>query len=265
MRTLLTGECKPENIFQLVDPTEFLEVDFEAEVVKALTCLFPNYFCGVFAGEFVLDGERKSADLAMIHKSLSHWFVLEVELASHSLEHHVIPQVRCFRYGEPDSTCITSLCRGFVGIDRSNAELLLTHVPRGVAVISNVYDPVWHPALRTIDVQFLTVSVFRDYQGRTAHEVQGRLIVLRENLGFGQFSVVDNSLRFPKSCGLALGTLQIEDQFGSAGLWTARAAGDNVWLTKDAGPALLPNGAFVQVIRSIDGRICLRPQIKRKE
>ena len=64
MRTLLTGECKPENIFQLIDSTELLEVDFEAEVVKALTCLLPDYFCGVFAGNFVLDGDRKSADLA---------------------------------------------------------------------------------------------------------------------------------------------------------------------------------------------------------
>jgi len=50
MRTLLTGECKPENIFRLMDSTELLEVDFEAEVVKALTCLLPDYFCGVFAG-----------------------------------------------------------------------------------------------------------------------------------------------------------------------------------------------------------------------
>jgi hypothetical protein len=261
MRTLLTGECRPENIFELVDPTDFVEVAFEAEVVTALTCLLPDYFCGVFAGEFLLDGERRSADLALIHKSLSHWFVVEVELASHSLEHHVIPQVRCFRYGEPVASCVTSLCRGFSGITRPQAESLLAHVPRGVAVVSNVYDHVWHPALRALDVQFLTVSVFRDYQGRTAHEVQGRLAVLRENLGFGQFWAVDNSVRLPKTCGLALGVVRIEDQFGSAGLWTVREEGSNLWLTKNVGPALIQNGSYVQVVRTIEGRICLRPQI----
>ena len=261
MRTLLTGECRPENIFQLVDPTEFLEVDFEAEVVKALTCLLPNYFCGVFAGEFVLDGERKSADLALIHKTLSHWFIVEVELASHSLEHHVIPQVRCFRFGEASTSCITSLCRGFSGITRPQAESLLTHVPRGVAVVSNVYDHVWHPALRALDVQFLTVSVFKDPHGRAAHEVQGRLVALRESLGFGRFSAVDNSLRLPRSCGLSLGVLQVEDQFGSTGLWTARVESGNLWLSKNGGAALLQNGSYVQVIRTIEGRICLRPSM----
>lgn len=258
MRTLVTGECKPENIFHLVDPTEFSEIDFEAEVVKALTCLLPAYFCGVFAGNFVLDGERKSADLALIHKSMSHWFVVEVELASHSLEHHVIPQVRCFRFGEPESSCITSLCRGFSGITRAQAEQLLSKVPRCVAVVSNIYDQVWHPALRALDVQFLTVAIFKDYVGRTAHEVHGQLTVLRESLGFAQFSAIDNSLRLPRSSGLALGALRVEDQFGSAGIWTAREDGGSIWLTKDRGAALIQNGTYVQIVKTIDGRICLR-------
>jgi len=37
-----------------MDPTAFVEIDFEAEVVKALTCLFSDYWCGVFAGTFLL-------------------------------------------------------------------------------------------------------------------------------------------------------------------------------------------------------------------
>ena len=115
MRKLLTGECHPDNIFQLVDPTTYVEGDFEAEVVKALSCLMPEYRCGVFAGAFVLEGERRVADLALVHKSLSHWFVVEVELAGHSLEHHVLPQVRCFRYGDPEHSCVTSLVRAFEG------------------------------------------------------------------------------------------------------------------------------------------------------
>ncbi len=36
MKLLMTGECIEDNIFQLVDPTAFVEIDFEAEVVKAL-------------------------------------------------------------------------------------------------------------------------------------------------------------------------------------------------------------------------------------
>ena len=258
MRALLIGECKPENIFQLVDPTEFLEVEFEAEVVRAMTCLFPQYACGVFAGSFVRDLERHSADLALIHKSLSHWFVVEVELASHSLEGHVIPQVRCFLYGEPELSCVTSLCRAFPELSREQALSVLRHVPRSVAVISNVYDHIWHPALRTLGVQMMSLSVFRNEKGCSAYEVEGQLLAVSESLGFGQFSAIDNSIRLPKSCGLRLGSLRVEDEYGVPGIWTVREDGPNVWITKDRGPAQIGNGDRIQVIRTMDGRVCFR-------
>ena len=40
MKKLLTGECNEDNIFLLVDPTTFVEIDFEAEAIKALSCLW---------------------------------------------------------------------------------------------------------------------------------------------------------------------------------------------------------------------------------
>ena len=143
MKKLLTGECHDDNIFQLVDPAAFVEIDFEAEVVKALTCLQPDYWCGVFAGTFLHEGDRRSADLALIHKSLSHWFVVEVEMAGHSLEHHVLPQVRCFRYGDPDPSCVTSLTRAFSAITADLAAFILRYVPSYVAVVGNLPDQEW--------------------------------------------------------------------------------------------------------------------------
>src|SRR5690348_1995182 len=111
-RILLHGNMQE---FSLVDPTSFAEIAFEAEVVKALARLYQDYWCGVFAGAFLFETDRRVADLALIHKSLSHWFVVEVELISHSLEGHVLPQIRCFRFGRPEDSCVTSLCNGFPG------------------------------------------------------------------------------------------------------------------------------------------------------
>jgi hypothetical protein len=259
MKKLLTGECDEDNIFQLLDPTAFLEIDFEAEVVKALTCLFPDYWCGVFAGTFLLEGERRSADLALINKSLSHWFVVEVELAGHSLERHVLPQVRCFRYGEPDPTCASSLINAFSFLSREQAHALLAYIPRYVAVVGNMPDPEWTTALRALDVQYLTVSVYRGSNDRSAHEVEGRLVARTESLGFARFSAIDNCLRINKGCGLAPGTLQIIDQFGTPASWTIREASGVFWISKDRGPALLEHESYVQIIRTFDGRISLRP------
>lgn len=263
MRSLLIGECKFDNVYQLVDPSEFLEIDFEAEVIKALTCLFPQYACGIFAGSFVRDLERHSADLALIHRTLSHWFVVEVELASHSLEHHVIPQVRSFLYGEPEASCVISLCRAFPEMSREQALSILRHVPRSVAVISNVFDPMWHPALCALGVQMLSLSVFRNHEGRIAYEMDGQLTVVSESLGFARFSAVDNAIRLPRSCGLSLGPLRVEDEYGAVGLWTVREDGANVWITKDRGRALIDNGEQVQVLRTLEGRVCFRLSSRR--
>lgn len=258
MKKLLSGDCKEENVFYLVDPTGFLEIDFEAEVVKALVCLFPEYWCGVFAGSFLLEGERKSADLAMIHKTLSHWFVVEVELAGHSFEHHVLPQVRCFRYGEPEPSCASSLERAFSDIGPSQAAALLRHVPRFVAVVGNVPNPEWTTALRALDVQYLTVSLYRDRSGRTVHEVEGGLVAKTESLGFAQFSAIDNCLRIHRHCGLSTGALQVVDQFGNVASWTVREDGGIFWISKDKGPALLVHESYVQLLRTSDGRVALR-------
>lgn len=259
MRKLFTGDCHSDSVFQIVDPTQFIESDFEAEVVKALRCLQPDYLCGVFSGAFVLEGERRIADLALIHKNLSHWFVVEVELAGHSLEHHVLPQVRCFRYGEPDTSCASSLVRAFEELNQQQAESLLRHVPRYVAVIGNLPDPEWAAAFRGLGVQHLTVFVYQDRKGRTAHEIEGRLVVSTENLGFARFSAVDNCLRIPRGCGLPSGTIQIVDQFGNPGEWVVEEnEGGILWIRKVYGPALIPHETYVQIMRSVEGQISIK-------
>ena len=48
----------------------------------------------------------KKPDLALVANDLSHWFVVEVELLSHSLDGHVLPQMRCLKYGEPQLGCV---------------------------------------------------------------------------------------------------------------------------------------------------------------
>jgi hypothetical protein len=259
MRKLLSGDCHDDNIFYLIDPTTFVEIDFEAEVVKALTCLQPDYWCGVFAGTFLLEGERRTADLALIHKSLSHWFVVEVELAGHSFEGHVLPQARCFRYGEPEDSCVTSLTRGFSAITRDQAAAILRHIPRYVAVVSNLPDAEWTQSLRALDVQHLTVSIYRNSNGRSAHEVEGQLFARTESLGFAQFSAINNCLRISRGCGLPLGNIQIIDLLGNPASWTVREEAGVLWVSKDRGPTLLNHDGYVQIIRAFDGRIWIRP------
>lgn len=258
MRKLLTGE-QHANVYDLVDPTTFSETAFEVEVLRGISQLMPEYICGVFAGAFMLENERRVADLALIHKTLSHWFVVEVELASHSLHGHVLPQVRCFRYGDPESSCTSSLLQMLENsITRDQANSLITQIPRYVAVISNLSDPEWKIALNAIDVQYLTITTYRDASGQTASEVEGSLFVRAQSLGFAQFSATDNCLRIPRGCDLPTGNLNIVDQFGNPSEWTAREQSGILWIHKDHGPALIAHNSYVQIIRDFSGRISIR-------
>ena len=97
------------------------EAEFEAHAVKALTCAYPEYHCIAFRADFSLENQVRRSDLALVHKSFSHWFIVEVELLSHSLMGHVVPQMRCFRYGDPVSSSANLLCDAIPQMDYSRA------------------------------------------------------------------------------------------------------------------------------------------------
>jgi hypothetical protein len=263
MKIFIDDSSENKNVFQLIDPTQFSEAEFEREVIKAFRCFFPNYFCGSFKGDFSFEGVTRTADVALIHKNWSHWFVVEVELTSHSLEGHVLPQIRCFRYGEPTDSCITSLCNGFIGFDRNRAESLLRFVPRSVAVVVNRYKHEWAMCLKGVDAQMITLSTFRESGGRIAYEIEGNLHVVQESLGFAIYSAIDRSFRMPLLSDIPRGRLQIEDPFGVLGTWIARESDESLWITKEIGDPALPHNEYLQILRTFDGRITLKLPVGR--
>jgi hypothetical protein len=120
-------------------------------------------------------------------------------------------------------------------------------------------DAKWTQSLHALDVQHLTVSIYRNSNGRSAHEVEGRLFARIESLGFAQFSAINNCLRISRGCGLPLGNIQIIDQFGNPASWTVREEAGVLWVSKDRGATLLNHNSYVQIIRAFDGRIWIKP------
>jgi len=257
MKTILVGDCTSEQRYQMIDPDAPSEAEFEATVAKALSCVYPKYRCLIFGGSFRLDDRCYRPDLALVALDFSHWFIVEVELASHSLAGHVLPQVRAFRYGDPQLDCVSVLARE-IGVSRAQATTLLEFVPRSVAVIANKRDSRWEAALTGVGVQLVSVSAFRSDRGVEAVELDGNLEVTEENLGFGKYSATDRSLRFPRAVRLPTGTIQINDPSGSVGQWTVVENGESLWVTKKIGTPSIPDSVFVQLIRTVGGGLSLR-------
>ena len=258
MKVFVGGACDRDNIFTLMDQTAFSESEFESHVVAALNCVYKDYLCIPFRGAFRFEGETHIADLALIHRNLAHWFVIEVELISHSLHGHVVPQVRSFKYGVPQNSCIDSLCKYVPNLSREQAQSFLEFVPRTVAVVANRPDRTWSEVLRAIDSQFIAVSVFERYDGFNAFETEGSLYAPSVSLGFFTYSASTRSFRMDRSCGLSEGVVQIQDPSGNVGLWTVRSSQDALWLTKNVGDPGLEDRGMFQMLKSDIGAITLR-------
>jgi hypothetical protein len=258
MSTILVGECAKENLFEIWDADAALETEFELIVAKALMCIYPNHHCFPFGGTFKLEDNVSRPDLALVAKDLSHWFVIEVEIISHSLDGHVLPQVRTFRYGEPQSDCISVLSKA-LSLDRFQAEQILHSVPRTVAVIANKRHRDWEIALRSLEVQMLTVSAFNSQSGLQAVEVDGRLLAKQEHIGFGQYVATDQAIRLHHGVRLPDGEIMVDDLAGAGSTWIVRRDGELLWLSKKRGTPDISNGSWVQIVKVFGGRFALRP------
>lgn len=255
MKIFIGGNCHSDAAFNLLDPSAFTEGEFEAHAVKALVCAFPDYRCIPFRADFSFENQIRRSDLALVHKSFSHWFIVEVELLSHSLIGHVIPQVRCFRYGDPLSSTAGLLCEAIPEMAHSRAVSFLQFIPRSVVVVANRSSVEWSTCFKGLDVQMLTVSVYQRADGQIAHEIDGSLFVLKENIGFFRYSAIDRSLRLPHTFTEVEGRIQIEDPFGVTGAWIVSRTEEAVWLTKELGDPGLPHNEMLQVLRTSTGKL----------
>jgi len=196
-------------------------------------------------------------DLALVAKDFSHWFVVEVELTSHSLERHVLPQVRAFCYGDAEDDCVGHLSRGLT-ISKEQATTLLHHVPRRVVVIANRYDVEWQTSLKALGIELVVLSVFKSPTGVEAYFLEGVLDVQKESLGFGVYSAPDRSVRIHSSTILPEETIQIFDPDGVLGSWNVAISGKDTWITKASGTPSFEDGSYLQLIRSVNGELRFR-------
>lgn len=257
MKTLVVGECSADNLFQMEEPSSLgTEDEFTVSSLRALACVFRAYQCVRFTGTFEFEGVAARPDLALVARDLSHWFVVEVELVSHSLEGHVLPQVRVFRYGEPAPDCCAPL-QAALGVAPGQAQTFLQYVPRAVVVVANERRMDWEKALLGLDAQLVTVARFSG-SARQAFEVDGQLRIAKESVGFGTYSATDRAIRMSARAGLAAGEIQMDDPAGFSVVWTCQPDGESLWVTRKSGEIDLPDRTIVQVLRTYQNRLALR-------
>lgn len=241
-----------------VDETAYLtETTFEAHVLKCLSKIYPRHVGLVFGGSFNLDGDVRRADLALVAGDLSHWFVIEVELLTHSFDGHVLPQVHAFRYGDLALSCASVFAKA-LSIEVQVARTLVDRVPREIAVISNGFNDHWSTCLRAIGVQYLSVLPYKSATQAHGYEIQGDLEISRRSVGFGIYDAVASAIRMPEEVDLPNGEQVIEGPDGVLARWTVQRESGRTWLLKVGTRLEIQHQSYVQVMRSSRGRLSLR-------
>lgn len=257
MKSILIGDSQTGSRFDLFDPDGIAEVELELCVAQSLTRIYPAYECIVFTGKFLLDGRNYRPDLALIARDRSHWVVVEVELLAHSLEHHVLPQVRAFRYGEPRADCVRCLVDAGV-MSISQAETFLRFVPRSVAVVANKRNRDWEIAIAAHGAQMLAVSIFQGPNNSKAIQVDGVLVGGEAHLGFGKVHATDRAVVFGHEVLVSPGEVQIQDLNGALTTWVTAKYGGATWFVKRVGAPDMIDGAYVQLVRNRDGGLAFK-------
>ena len=225
------------------------ETDFEALVKSRANQLFPEHYTAPFRALVETESDAKIPDLALIEKSYRSWWVVEVEMAHHSLRGHVLPQVEVFangKYGIEHARYLVEKCSE-LRIDRL-LEMIKGAQPR-VMVIVDQNCPAWIEPLRHHDAILAVVEIFRSrnnehilrINGESPASFPGHLITTCQ-----LDPLLPRLLRLDSTAALSnQGGARISILY-SGGLteWQRIDARDNVWLCPVGRNPLSPNRIY---------------------
>ena len=162
----------PQRIYETWTPTS--EDEFEKQILRVASGLMPNYLIANWK-PLIRDqhGHGARPDLAMISSDLESWYVVEVELARHSVSGHIAPQLETLSNGVYDSSLLPSLQRAFPFQD----DELLTRMVRREPGLLCIVDEYTDSVLRACRDTGFELVVLEPYHG-----IEGGWAVLAQKL-----------------------------------------------------------------------------------
>lgn len=256
MNSILT-DSPPLTTFELADPSGVHEWQFQDASIRLLTRLYPDCSVFPFYPDVKYDDAVWKPDVAIVDRARGFWFVIEVEISTHHLEKHVMPQVTAFVEGEFSPNAAVQLATN-LGITVDEATTILNVIPRQVGVVSNKHDLDWIRKLSTIGVQFVSIATYRNTTTNQAvHHVQGEFIPSTRSLGFGRVRAADGVVLTQAGGFWANGEFEIAGPDGSA-KWICSVSEGRAWIMKSQGLIEFHDGAIVQFLKRNDGSLIVR-------
>lgn len=248
--------------FEGLASTELYEREFEQLVAQDAQVLFPGWRFVPFKVDVESPRGRKRPDYALIDLRYRCWWVVEVEMAHHSLENHVIPQIEVFWEGEYGATHVDCLLRNAPDLDRASLEAMLHGTPPRVYVIVNIPCPHWRQPLSQYGVELGVVEIFRSDLNAHALRLNGyqpepprnTLTICRRDPVIPRLLSVDSPAALPVGVGE---TVQI-DLDGRTTEWVRMDMATRVYLSPRRGSPLSDVRSVELQVRNDGGLVFVR-------
>ena len=167
-RLLIKGES-----FEKVSSDAYWESEFERLVFREAAALYPEYHFVPFRTEVESEHGVAKPDFALVERRYRRWWVVEAELAHHSLSAHVLPQVEKLAagvYGPSHAAYLHDHANALDGEALGN--MMKGSQPR-VLVVVNAPRPTWIGPLSRFDALLAIVEIFRSSRGEHVLRVNG--------------------------------------------------------------------------------------------
>ena len=211
------------------------ETDFEDLIVARAEDLFPEYYVVPF--EVIVESEegRKKPDLALVDRRYRYWWVVEIEMAHHSLHSHVIPQVEVFSRGSYGQNHCDHMVAENSELDCGALVDMIKGAQPRVLVVVNQSVPNWIEPIRRLNGLVTIVEPFRSHRNRHILRINGDYPSGRDpdvvsacrldNVMLGLLKVDS-----PAALGVAHGESVSIRLNGRLTDWERLDSSDNVWL-----------------------------------
>jgi hypothetical protein len=232
-----------------VAPTSIYESDFQAMVVAQAQHIFPDYAVIRFDKIVASEHGAAKADLALVDRHYRFWWVVEIELSTHSLEGHVRPQVQTLssaEYGADEAGYISDRSPG---LDAAKVQQMMKGNQPRVLVVVNAPMPYWQISLSHLGAIVAVVEVYRSDKNRLVFRLDGDYPALPHNFvshchldsALPKLMVVESPGGLPQTMDSRL-TIRFE---GGVTRWLKVESRDTVWLIPDGPLGLQPRARYI--------------------
>jgi hypothetical protein len=246
--------------YEGISSHSWIERHYEDLVLDRAATLFPGWMCVPFAEKVFDDSDiAKQPDFALIDEHYRSWWVVEVELAHHSLQTHVLPQVRVFRQGTYGPRHAEALHGKAPHLDRDRLLAMMTGDPPGVLVVVDSLTTGWREPLRDAGVKLAIAEPFRNLHGTVVLRLNGdQPPSPSETLTrLSRMPYLRRMWKAHSPAALPTSPFAVEWD-GAVAEWTCVAIKDGVAIQAARGDVLAEYSA-VDLVRQQDGRLAFVP------